>query len=176
MGKKIIILLIVLSVVLNAAFIGFWAVRSLRAHLDNNTIRGDTEVSCLLHQRLGTNQEQWRRIEPVVTAFRKESQAVCQNVTRARSELLDLLATPEPDIQEIAGKQEEILTGQRLMQELVIKHILAEKELLTPEQCKELFNLLRQRSDCSGHGPMMGIPGRSLEDAGACPGMELEHR
>jgi Spy/CpxP family protein refolding chaperone len=46
------------------------------------------------------------------------------------------------------------------MQELVINHILAEKELLTPEQRKELFDLLRQRSGCGGRGPMIGNTGQ----------------
>ena len=167
MWKKTASLLIVMSVTLNVAFVGFWAVRFIRANWTGGSC-SHSEVQCPLHQRLGTDREQWQRIEPVVTAFRRESQAVCQDVTRARLELLDLLAAPEPDMQKIAAKQEEILAGQKRMQELVIKHILAEKELLTPEQCKELFDLLRQRSDCRGHGPMMG---RSLGGDGACPGM-----
>lgn len=176
MWRKTVSLLIVLSVALNVAFVGFWTVRFLRAKWAAGAPCGHSEVQCPLHRRLGADEEQWRRIEPVVTAFRKESQAVCQDVTRARLKLLDLLAAPEPDMQKIAAKQEEILTGQRRMQELVIKHILAEKELLTPEQCKELFDLLRQRSDCKGHGPMMGMPGRRLDGDGECPGMRPERR
>ncbi len=171
MWKKISSLLIVLSVTLNVALVGFWGVHFLRARLAVSGPCGDVEVGCPLHRQLGTNQEQWQRIEVVVTAFRKESQAVCRGVKRARRDLLDLLAVPEPDMQKIAAKQEEILAGQRSMQELVIKHILAEKELLTPNQCKELFELLRQRSDCAGHGPMMGMPNRPFGDGGACPGM-----
>jgi Spy/CpxP family protein refolding chaperone len=126
-----------------------------------------------LHRRLGTDQEQWQRIEPVVMAFRKESQAVCQEVTRARLELLNLLAAPQPDRQAIAAKQEEILAGQRRMQQLVIEHLLAEKEVLTPGQQKDLFDLLRGRSGCAGHGPMMSLQGGACVEGAApmtCPG------
>ena len=176
MWKKAASLLIVLSVALNVAFMGAWAVRFLRAKWAVGDPSGHSEVQCPLHQRLGTDREQWQRIEPVVTALRNESQAVCREVTRVRRELLDLLAAPEPDMQKIAAKQEEILAGQRRMQELVIRHILAEKQLLTPEQSRELFDLLRQRSDCAGHGPMMGMPGRSPGVGGASPGMGPERR
>ena len=155
MWKKIALLLIVVSVTLNVAFVGFLAVRFFRAKWTVNGPCGHSEVECPLHRRLGTDQEQWQRIEPVVMAFRGQSQAVCQEVTRARLELLDLLDMPEPNKQKIAAKQEEILAGQRRMQELVIQHILTEKELLTPDQCKELFKLLRKQSDCMGQGPMI---------------------
>lgn len=173
MGKKIVSLLIVLSVTLNVAFVGFWAARFLRAKWSVGGPWGDGEVQCPLHRRLGADREQWQRIEPVVTAFRRESQAVCRDVKRTRLEMLDLLAAPEPDMEKIAAKQEEILAGQRRMQGLVIKHILAEKELLTPEQRKEFFDLLRQRSDCAGHGPMTG---RSLGCDETGPGMGPERR
>jgi len=176
MRKKMASLLIVLSVTLNVAVVGFWAMRSLRSRLAAGGHCGNREVGCPLHRRLGTDPEQWQRIKPLVTAFRKESQAVCQDVSQARLEMLDLLAAPEPDKEKIAAKQEKILAGQRRVQELAIKHLLAEKELLTPEQCKELFDLLRRRSGCGGHDPRMGMPGGPLWDGGACSGAGTEDR
>jgi HEAT repeat protein len=101
-----------------------------------------------------------RATDPLVKTLGDEDPDMRSQATRARLELLDLLAAPEPDMKTIVVKQEEILAGQRRMQELVIKHILAEKELLTPEQLKELFNLLRQRSRCGGRGPMIGNTGQ----------------
>jgi Spy/CpxP family protein refolding chaperone len=104
--------------------------------------------------------------------FRKASQAVCADVMRKRGEMIDLLASPQPDREDIAAKQEEILAGQRKMQQLVIEHLLAEKEVLTPEQQRELFDLLRRRSGCAGQMPMMGLMdeggGLPHADAGAC--------
>ncbi|OGV75469.1 MAG: hypothetical protein A3K19_29315 [Lentisphaerae bacterium RIFOXYB12_FULL_65_16] len=167
MWKKLAPLLIVLSVTLNVAVAGFWGARCWRSTCAVSGSCGQAEVGCPLHRRLGASEEQWRRIEPVVTAFRQESRTVCQEVAQARLELLELLAAPKPDTETIAAKQEEILAGQRRVQELVIKYILREKEILTPEQCRALFDLLRQRNDCAGHGPMLGTPGRILGADGA---------
>jgi Spy/CpxP family protein refolding chaperone len=176
MWKKAALLLIILSVALNLAFIGVWATHVLRTRWHAGSPCGHAEggggIWCPLHRQLGASTEQWKRIEPRLSEFREAAQAVCQDVTRRRSEMIDLLASPQPDRQAIAAKQEEILTGQRKMQQLVTDHLLAEKDVLTPEQQKELFDLLRRRSGCIGMGPMSGLMdeggGLPHADAGRC--------
>ncbi|MFC1705631.1 Spy/CpxP family protein refolding chaperone [Planctomycetota bacterium] len=101
--------------------------------------------------------EQWRRIEPRQTAFRRESQSLCLRIHGSRSELIDLVAAEEPDRQAIEAKLEEIRAGQRQMQQLIVEHLMAEKQVLTDEQERELFRLLHERSACSGPGRMMGL-------------------
>jgi Spy/CpxP family protein refolding chaperone len=161
MWKKIAPLLIVLSVALNVAVVGVWAVYAIRGHWATQDRCGHGDGSggawCPLHRRLNVTDEQWQRLEPRIAQFRRDSQALCQEITRKRGELIDLVASPQADRQAIAARQEEILAGQRRMQQLVIEHLLAEKEVLTAEQQKDLFNLLRRRSGCAGH-PMMGLP------------------
>jgi Spy/CpxP family protein refolding chaperone len=88
--------------------------------------------------------------------FQKSVRSVCGKVNRARNELIDLLSAPEPDIVAIHRKQEEIIAGQRSMQELVIEFLLSEKKVLTPEQQRNLFDMLRHRATCAGHGQIMG--------------------
>ncbi len=157
MWKRIAPLLIVLSVALNAAFIGVWAVHAARAHwLVDEPHAG--EAWCPLHRRLNVTDEQWRQIEPRIAEFRRRSQAICAEMNRLRAELIDLIAADDPDRQAIAAKQEQIRAGQRQMQELVVEHLLAEKDVLTPEQQTELFGLIRERSPCRGPGRMMGLP------------------
>jgi Spy/CpxP family protein refolding chaperone len=130
---------------------------------------------CPLHRKLGATDQQWQQIEPKLAEFRKSAQGVCQDVARKRGEMIDLIASAQPDRQAIADKQEEILAGQRKMQQLVIEHLLAEKQVLTPEQQVKLFDLLRTRSGCAGHGPMMmglGVAGEASSQpcAGTCLG------
>ncbi|MBI4871545.1 MAG: periplasmic heavy metal sensor [Candidatus Riflebacteria bacterium] len=170
MWRKIAPLLIVLSVTLNVAFVGCQTVHFFHAKWASGGAYGQGAVGCPLHRQLGTDREQWRRIEPVVTAFRTRAQAVCRDVTRARGELLELLAAPQLDRRMLAAKQDEILAGQRRMQGLVIEHLLAEKRLLTPQQSKELFELLRRRSNRADQGQMLGLQPGGLEDAGAGSG------
>lgn len=164
MWKRIAPLLVVLSVALNVAFIGVWVVHAARAHWFAGESR-DGKVWCPLHRRLNVTDEQWRRIEPRIAAFRRRSQTICAEINRLRAELIDLLAADQPDRPAIAAKQEQIRAGQRRMQQLVVEHLLAEKDVLTTEQQRELFDLIRQRSACPGPGRMMGLsgmdPGRS---------------
>ena len=156
MWKRIAPFLILLSVALNIAFIGVKAVRAVRSHWPSG--RGEEGVVWSpLHGRLNVTDEQWQQIEPRLTAFRKDSQSLCKDINRLRREMIDLIAGEHPLRQAIAAKQEEIRAGQRRMQQLVIEHLLAEKEVLTAKQEKELFDLLRHRSACPGPGRMLGL-------------------
>ena len=161
MWKKIRPLLILLSVALNVAFVVFWAAHALPAHFRGRSWASDEEgVWCPLYRRLGAREAQWREIEPRLVEFQKSAGVVCAEVSRAHGEMIDLIAAPEPDREAIRAKQEDILAGQRRMQELVINHLLSEKKFLTQEQQQQLFRMLRQQSGCAGHGPMMGRMGR----------------
>jgi len=157
MEKKIAVLLIVLSLSLNAAFIGSWAVRAARGPASSTEARvlPCEGAPCPLHRSLDVTDEQWRRLEPRLARFRSDSESLCRDIRRARGELIDLIDSPLPDRTAIAAKREEILTAQRKMQELVIAHLLAEKEMLNPEQQAKLFRMIRERSGCAGKGGMM---------------------
>ena len=164
MWKRVWPVLGIASVALNVAFIGVSAAQVIRARsgrMETCEPRpGQGEVWCPLHRRLGVTPEQWSRIEPRLLNFRKDVPAACQDVSRKRAELIDLLSAPRPDRQAIAAKQEEILAGQRRVQGLVIEFLLTDREVLTPEQQKELFDLMRKRSACGGQGwAMMGLEG-----------------
>ena len=164
MWKKIAPLLVVLSVALNVAFIGGWVVHAARGRWIGPERRGQAceGVWCPLHRSLDVTNEQWGRLEPRVVQFQHDSETLCQDINRKRSELIDLIAAPQPDLEAIAAKQEEILAGQRKMQERVIANLLAEKQILTVEQQAKLFQMIREKTGCAGRNPMMGplsIPG-----------------
>jgi Spy/CpxP family protein refolding chaperone len=172
--------LIVLSVAFNLAFIGVWAATAVTGSpgrvsqdLDLNAAGG---IWCPLHRQLGVSPQQWDQIEPRLQEFRTAAAAICQGVNGKRAEMIGLLAAHEPDRAAIVAKQEEILAGQRSMQDLVIRHLLGEKQVLTPEQQTRLFDLLRQRSACTGHGPLMGwAPGLSGPDTQPDPGLRSQY-
>jgi Spy/CpxP family protein refolding chaperone len=174
MWKKTAPLLIVLSVALNIAFISVWAVHAARSHWPTEA-NGDSEIWCPLHRRLNVTDAQWQQIEPRIAKFRDRSQTICAELNRLRTELIDLIASDNPDRQAIAAKQEEIRAGQQRMQQLVVEHLLAEKQVLTAEQQKELFDLIRQRSACHGPGRMMGLPGSDSDTPGSPDGHAHDH-
>ena len=173
MWKKTAPLLVILSVALNLAFIGVWGAHVIREHGHHGTWFTDRHsdgIWCPLHRKLGADQAQWKQIEPKLVEFRKAAQPILQDDAQKRGELIDLLAAAQPDRQAIAAKQEEILAGQRKMQELVITQLLTEKQVLTTQQQKQLFDLLRRGSQHAGLGPMM----MGMEDPGGASSRPCE--
>ncbi|MBC8875567.1 MAG: periplasmic heavy metal sensor [Planctomycetes bacterium] len=156
MRKKARILLMVLSVALNIAFVAMWAVHTIPNRAgQGGRDQGEGPVWCPLHRDLGISEAQWREIEPRLLAFQASVQSTCGEVKQYRSGLIDLIVAPETDRDAILAKQEQILQGQRKVQSLVIEHLLKEKETLDARQQEAFFNMLRRRSACKGHGPMM---------------------
>ena len=151
--------LIVASVALNLAFVGVWLAHAISAGVGGELAPSPPatpgRIWCPLHEKLNLTDEQWEQIEPRLKEFRQSAQSVCQNVSQLRLEMVELIAAPTPDLEAIAAKQEEIQAGQRKMQGLVIGHLLAEKEILTPEQEERLFTMIREQSGCDRGGPMM---------------------
>jgi Spy/CpxP family protein refolding chaperone len=161
MSRSTRTLLIVLSVALNIAFVTVWALHRLplgcRHHAARGRARGMESV-CPFHERIQATPAQRQEIESRLEAFRNASMPLCMEVNKHRLELIDLLAAPEPDRAAITAKQQQIADGQNQMQERVIANLLEMKAALTPEQQKTLFDTIRARSDCAGHGPMaMGM-------------------
>ena len=148
MNPKTKILLVLLSVTLNVAFVVGWGVRAARASSDRATAAGGTS----LQQQLDLTPAQRRQVEPLLEEFRKASSPVIQQVSQQRRELLDLLAVPQSDMPRIQEKQREIQAGQQRCQDLVVAHILAEKQILTPAQQGRYFDLLRQYPLGPAHG------------------------
>jgi Spy/CpxP family protein refolding chaperone len=158
---KTVIVILVFSVALNAAFGAMWAIHRLPAHLGCTGHKGDSHaksgVSCPLHRVLGTSEKQWQEIEPRLVKFKANSQAICREVSQLRKELIDLIAAPQTDLEAIRAKQDEILAGQRRMQELLISHLLTEKDVLTPEQRKSLFDMIKKQGDCAGRSSIISV-------------------
>jgi Spy/CpxP family protein refolding chaperone len=166
MWKQMKPLLVILSIALNLAFVGVWLTCAAASRMGSQETRcepGNSEtVWCPLHRELDVTPEQWERIEPRLREFRTSADAICRQIGQLRAEIIDLLATPEPDLGAVKAKQEEILAGQRRMQGLVIEQLVNEKKVLTTEQQQRLFDMLRRQSGCCRGGPLL-VPGRGYE-------------
>lgn len=178
MWSKMRIPLVLLSVAFNAAFGTAWLRQALTAAPEappstppTSREIGTGRVWCPLHRSLGTSGQQWQQIEPRLVAFQDATGALEDQIERQRAELIDLAAAPVVDREALRARQQEILTGQQKMQDLVVAYLLEEKQSLTPEQQKALFDLIRQRSGCRGGPPgaggspssgQMGMPHRPM--------------
>jgi len=143
-------LLVLLSVTLNVTFVVGWGIRAMRT----SPVGGSPAGVAPLHQQLDLTPAQLLQIEPLLQDFRNSSAATMRDVEKRRSELLDLLAAPQPDRVRIEETQRAIQAGQRQCQTLVVGHIMAEAQILTPEQRQKYFDLLRQSPAGQAHGGM----------------------
>jgi Spy/CpxP family protein refolding chaperone len=163
--------LIVASVALNVAFVAMWIAHAAPSRMGpedagQGAIR--QTVWCPLHRELGVTEEQWGEIEPRLREFQAAVEELRQQTNAMRSQVIDLIAAEQSDLEAIQAKQEEILGTKRRIQRLVVEHLLAEKEVLTPAQQRQLFAMLRDWTGCSADPPMSGPPrgglGRVLQD------------
>ena len=171
MMKKAKPCLVVASVTLNVAFVAMWIAHAAPSQArpeETGRRAAQHTIWCPLHRELDVTEEQWVEIEPRLREFQAAVGELHQQANPMRSEVIDLIAAEEPDAEAIRAKQDEILATKRSIQGLVVDHLLAEKEVLTPEQQQRLFEMLRNRTGCTAGPPMAGQPrgglGRVLQN------------
>ena len=154
MRKNALFFLVVLSVGLNISFVAVWLAHAAasRHELAKPSVQPQQETSvwCPLHRQLDVDQQQWQDIEPRLKEFQASVSELSRRVDQLRSDVINMVASEEPELETIHARQEEILATKREIQRLVISHLLAEKEVLAPDQQKQLFELLRNRTGCAG--------------------------
>ncbi len=182
MWRKIIPLLLALSVGMNIAILAVWAMRSCSGC---RIATCGTGQDCPgLHEYLRAGDTQQRMLTALMEQFHEKARPICGEIDARRAELIDLIAAEVPDSAAMAACQAAILAGQGRMQALVVEQLLAEKAVLTDDQRDALFDLLRSRPGCriagvggaacagtgaaacdSGHSGLMAVPGGT-----SCPG------
>jgi len=172
MSNRTRVFFIVLSVAFNVAFVAMWFAHAGSSRLGSEVSQPGPEIAaevwCPLHRELGTSEDQWREIEPLLKEFQASVGEFRRHVDKLRSGVIDLVAAEDPDLEAVRARQEEILATKRNIQRLVIEYLLAEKEVLTPEQQDRLFEMLRNRTGCSGP-PMSGRPSAARSVTGQDP-------
>jgi Spy/CpxP family protein refolding chaperone len=153
MWPKVRTLILILSVSLNLAVFTAWLVHSKTVWYDRPlvSIESDTRslIWCPLYRQLGVSQEQWARIEPHLIEFRAKAEGLRREMKELRLNFIGLIAAPVVDHEAVAAEQEKIRDAQARMQALVTERLLAEKEMLGPDQQKRLFDMIRTRCLCS---------------------------
>jgi Spy/CpxP family protein refolding chaperone len=166
MWKQVKPALVLLSIALNAAFVGVWLTYAAASRVESQGNRCEpgesAAVWCPLHRQLNVSAEQWKEIEPRLRAFRASADEICRQITELRSGIIEQLAASNPDLDTIRAKQAEILAAQRKMQGLVINQLMSEKKVLTAEQQQRLFEMLRSGTATDRGGPLL-VPARGHE-------------
>jgi Spy/CpxP family protein refolding chaperone len=131
-------------ILLSAIIIVQLAVR-LIARVRQKPIRGYLDLIAL------TN-EQKRQVEDIRRDFLPKVEGIRQSLRRNRLHLNDLLFAESPDLRTIAEKSNEISALQARLEREVIDHILQEKELLSPQQKREFYQVIRNEFVKGGLG------------------------
>ena len=145
----------ILLILLSAIVLIQLAVR-LYARMRQKPIRGYLDLITL-------SEEQKRQVEDIRRDFLPKVAGIRQSLRDNRLRLNELLFAETPDKKAIAEKSNEISALQAKLEQEVIDHILQEKELLSPEQKKEFYQVIRNEFEKGGlgvHGERSGTAGR----------------
>jgi heavy-metal resistance protein len=134
----------ILLILLSAILIIQLLIR-LFARLRQKPIRGYLDLIAL-------NNEQKRQVEDIRRDFLPKVAGIRQSLRDNRLKLNDLLFTESPDFKLIAEKSNEISALQAQLEREVIDHILQEKNLLSPEQKREFYDVIRTEFEKGGLG------------------------
>ncbi|GEM_PF-5950773 len=95
-------------------------------------------------EELNISEEQWEELRPLVESYRENWTKKCMEITHYRRELLTRLEHNQP-IDELLNR---VVEGQREMQEIVLNHIDSQRPILTDEQERRYFEILRRHTSC----------------------------
>lgn len=160
MRKEIAIPVMALSIGMNVALVGIWIGQAAMAERTGTENEGKISMRHPLHAREDLTDDQRAALEPRIIELRKRTGELNDRLARLKAKLLDLIASEDTDMKALAAVQEEIVSVQASLQEIVVEQLLAEKEILTPEQRKDLFDKIRNRCGCYGRFGSCG-PGGS---------------
>jgi Spy/CpxP family protein refolding chaperone len=117
----------------------------LYARMRQKPIRGYLDLIAL-------TKEQKRQVEDIRRDFLPKVDGIRQSLRQKRLQLNDLLFAESPEMKTIAEKSNEISALQAELEREVIDHILQEKELLSPEQKREFYRVIRNEFEKGGLG------------------------
>lgn len=98
-----------------------------------------------LYHQLGLSGAQIEQMKMIKASFQVQADGISQQLFLRRSELVSLLKTPAVDSQRISQLLHEIGKLQTELQQQVIRTVLKQKAILTPEQQDQFFSLISQR-------------------------------
>ncbi len=136
--KDILLLLLFVIVIVQLAV-------KLASRMRLKPIRGYLDLIAL-------TKEQKQQVEEIRKDFLPKVEGIRQALRQKRLQLNDLLFTEKPDMKSISEKSGEISALQAKLEREVIDHILQEKEILSPEQKRQFYDVIRTEFEKGGLG------------------------
>jgi len=151
MDKKVLVIILVISVAINAAtlftFGYFWWTRHYRSERQEVPHQPHM-MHDWQHTRIARNldlsKKQVEEIKKMNEEIRSEMWPVREELFKKRQELMSLLREKEPDSMRVDQLLKEIATMQAEHETKVFYRVLKMREILTPEQREQLGGLLQR--------------------------------
>jgi Spy/CpxP family protein refolding chaperone len=120
----------------------------------------------LLRGELALTSEQMTRLEAQQEAFENELRGQRAQMREKRMALMEALRADAPDTLAIDRLVEEIGALQTGLEKRMIRHMLQEQTILTPEQRQKLHSIFRKHFNEMGDGPWAGPGGGPMGEMG----------
>lgn len=98
-----------------------------------------------LFRQLNLSEKQAGKMRTLQRDFQQSVRLLQRHIGRKRATLIDLLMAAELDRAQIYRTRSEIDSLQAAIQRLTIDHLIAEKQLLRPDQQRRFFRILQKQ-------------------------------
>jgi Spy/CpxP family protein refolding chaperone len=138
MNRNLKTLAVIFSVALNVTFIVVHVVQSLR------------DRPRFVYEELDLSAGQRAQFEAERDSFIRIHDQFGAGMIEKHAELMDLLAVTPVDDSAIQAKLDEIHANHRSLQQIVVRHLRKDREVLTPDQRRQFFAVLKERIRAQG--------------------------
>jgi Spy/CpxP family protein refolding chaperone len=145
MKKRVVIVGISLLFIINLSAISTIGYHKYCRYRAECAYRKNCAAENLLIDQLSLTQQQIDNIESIRSGFQDSADRMNTCLCEKRAELLDCVKSANPDSQKIEMVLSQIDSMQAELQKNVIHCLLKEKEILTPEQERRFFSIIRER-------------------------------
>jgi len=145
MKKKWFTIALILLTVINLAALGAFVYN--RWHHEGASRHEDEEVEQghFMKHHLGLTDDQVAKIKTFRETFDLNIETLSYRMKEKRLDLVKELMAQAPDSVRIERILQQVDSLQAALQREVVKHLLLEKEIFTPEQQKKFFSIVLER-------------------------------
>ncbi len=160
MRIKTLLIILILSLAVNASVLATVGYRYYRnfgfAAPANCPLNKDDRH---IFQSLGLSDNQLAKISPLSKSFHARLDELGSSMQAKRNQFVELLGQDEIDHSRVESSRKEMAAIQSDIQKEVVAHLIQVKEILTPEQQKRFFALLRTSINNDPANPAFPIHG-----------------
>jgi len=145
MRKKTLSWLLIFSIIVNISTIATFSYHRWYKPKNKTYLAQSERHRESLSKKLGLTEEQSAKIRELKTNFWKEIKPLKNELSRERSEFVEILKQDSVNTEEVNRKIDKISEIQRQMQHKTVENLLKHKSILTPEQSEKFISIMTRR-------------------------------